>query len=143
MTCMSQGNIPKPTRSSSKKNAPKGPAHELSDLMADIASGIKILEDRYSNLRKKTQLTDQSLLDAQREFEKERKILNEELMELKIQVNDMQSKLKTMNDELGSVAKEKDLRVLEKYLDLWQPIRFITRKEAEKILEDELKRRDS
>ena len=136
---MASHDIPKPNTDSPK---PKGPAHELSDMMADLASGIKILEDRYSNLRKKTQLTDQSLLDVQREFEKERKVLNEDLMDLKVKVNEISNELKNMSDELDDAAKKDDVRVLEKYLDLWNPMKFLTRAEAEKIIEDELKRRE-
>ena len=136
---MASHDIPKPNTDYPK---PKGPAHELSDMMADLASGIKILEDRYSNLRKKTQLTDQSLLDAQREFEKERKVLNEDLMDLKVKVNEISNELKNMSDELDDAAKKDDVRVLEKYLDLWNPMKFLTRGEAEKIIEDELKRQE-
>lgn len=139
---MANQNIPKPTTNKTSRRTPKGPAHELSNLMADIASGIKILEDRYSNLRKKTQLTDQSLLDAQREFEKERKIVNDELMEMKVELADIKNDLKTMNDELDGAARGGDVRVLEKYLDLWQPMHFITRKQAEKIINDEIKKKE-
>lgn len=112
----------------------------LHKTMSEISSGLRILEDRYYNLRKKVQLTDQSLLETQRNFFKEKRLMDDELMELKTRVQNLSEQLEVMRMDIGDAVKQKDFRVLEKYLDFWDPMIFITRKEAGEIIDSELDR---
>ena len=104
------------------------------DLLADISQSLRILEDRYYVLRKKTQLTEKTLIDSQREFEKERKLMLDELVSAKLKIKELEEKLDDMNAEFNNLAKLTDVKVLEKYLDFWEPIQFVTRNEVEKLL---------
>ena len=110
--------------------------------LSDISSGIRILEDRYYNLRKKTQLTDQALLEAQKSFSEERRILYDQIMEAKMKLQDMVENVELMRQELRDAVRQKDLKILEKYLDMWEPMQFVTRGEVEKLFEQiEFKRK--
>ncbi|MFT4282794.1 MAG: hypothetical protein ACMXX6_00025 [Candidatus Woesearchaeota archaeon] len=120
----------------SKSNTPFPKKSKEEQLLVDLSSSIKILEDRYLNLRKKTQLTDQVLIDTQRKFTKERKLLFEEITSLKLKLQDLDEQLDNMKNEVNNSVKIKDFLVLDRYLDLWEPINFLTRKEAEKIIEE-------
>ena len=128
-----QQEVPSPN-ASIKRTSPEMVV--IAKSLAEISSGLRILEDRYSNLRKKTQLTDQSLLETQRNFSKEKRILSEELVEAKMKMQDLIDDMRLMKTELSEAVKQKDIKVLEKYLDMWEPIQFVTRKEVEKILEE-------
>ena len=108
---------------------------DVSRSLSEIASSIRILEDRYLNLRKKSQLTDQALIDLQKEYFKEKKHLNQELIDVKIQLQELIDDIKIMRGELKDTVKQKEKTTLNKYLEFWEPLQFITRKEAEKILE--------
>jgi len=44
--------------------------------------------------------------------------------------------------ELDIFAKKEQLKVLEKYINLWNPLNFVTTKEVEKIIEEKLKKGD-
>lgn len=103
--------------------------------LSDISSGIRILEDRYYNLRKKTQLTDQALLEAQKSFSEERRILYDQIMEAKMKLQDVVESIEIMRQELRDAVRQKDLKVIEKYLDMWEPLQFVTREEVEKLIE--------
>lgn len=124
--------------------ATSGPSSPEMDVigrsLSDISSGLRILEDRYANLRKKTQLTDQALLESQRNFAKERRLLRDELMDAKMKIQDLIDEMVLIKSELQGVVKQRDIKVLEKYLDMWDPIEFITRKEAEQIIDQSLGR---
>lgn len=124
-------------------HGPKNPEfEEIRNMLSEISSGLRILEDRYYNLRKKTQLTDQTLLDAQREFFKEKRVTGEELVESKLKIQELNEQIELMKNELDDSARQKDLIVLEKYLDYWEPINFLTRKQAEELIEDKLEESD-
>ena len=107
----------------------------ISKSLSEIASSLRILEDKYYNLRKKSQLTDQNLLDAQRTFAKEKRLLTDELTESKLKIQDLLEQFDNMKTELKSAVRQKDYKVLEKYLDMWEPMEFVTRKEVEMVIE--------
>lgn len=105
---------------------------KLTESVSNLEARLKILEDRYANLRKKTQLTDQNMIDSEKELWDELRSTNDDLIELKKKVNELLHKISQMNEELEGAAKKYDLKVIEKYLDLWQPMNFLTREEFER-----------
>lgn len=107
---------------------------DISVSLAEIASSVRILEDRYLNLRRKSQLTDQNLIDLQREYYKEKRHLNDELIEIKVKLQDLLIDLGVIEGELKDVVRTKDFNVISSYLDFWEPIEFVTRKEVETFL---------
>jgi hypothetical protein len=128
---------------SSQQNAPIPPmtrkTPEMDAIMknlSEIASNLRILEDKYANLRRKIQLTDQTILEMQKNFFKEKKLLTEDLTESKMKLQELIDDLTTMKSELKDTVKNNDLKVLDRYLDLWEPLQYVTRKEVEDALDN-------
>jgi len=109
---------------------------QLAALITDLDRRLRTLEERYTNLRKKLQLTDQNLLDSERSFGKELKEVNDSSMEMKRTVNDFSDKIIMFESELSNVAQKKDLMVVEKYFSMWNPMNFVTRKELREYLKN-------
>lgn len=118
---------------SNKKN-------ESSNVLVDISSNIRILEDRYHNLRKKAQLTDSAVIDMQRDFFNEKRLLAEEITEVKAKLYELEEEIVNMKSELSKAVKLKDFIVLDKYLEFWNPVNFLTKEEAERILDERLQK---
>jgi len=102
----------------------------------ETASRLSVLEERAGNLRKKTQVIEQGLLEYTRETRADLKALGQRLTELARTVEDVKEKIDAMTGELGSVVKKHEIDVLERYLDLWEPLSFVTREEAKMLLKD-------
>jgi hypothetical protein len=115
----------------------KPPTDEVNKSLSELASSIRILEDRYMNLRKKSQLTDQNFMELQKEYFKEKKHLNQDLLETKIKLQELIDEIKIMRGELKDTVKLKDIKVLSTYLDLWEPMQFVTRKQVEQLLKQD------
>lgn len=128
---MEETNIQTTEQTSSEKN---NELNQISLILSDLDRRVRILEERYSNIRKKIQLTDQNIIESERNFVKEIKSLNDDALKIKKKVNDLTEKINILNDELNQSAKIKDIKVLEKYLDLWNPKIFVTRKELKEYL---------
>ena len=109
-------------------------SRNLSMSISDIGSRLRVLEERYANLRKKTQITDQNLIESEKGMMKELEELNQTVMDLKHSIFEMNEKITTMLGELSNCVKEEDFNVYAKYIELWEPANFITR--------DELARKD-
>lgn len=133
---MEENKVPKPVNPPSFKK----PFND-NKLLMEVAGTLKVLEDKFVNLRKKAQLTDQALIDTQQRLSKEKKLLYEELKDTKVELREILEELKLVKSELSGVVKAKDLDVLEKYLSFWNPSDFITRDEAQRLI-DEVKKRN-
>ncbi|MGV8141377.1 MAG: hypothetical protein ACP5NW_02970 [Candidatus Woesearchaeota archaeon] len=107
---------------------------QIAGLVSDLDRRLRVLEERYGNLRKKLQLTDQNLIEADRSFIKEIRGFNDELLETKRSLSDFDEKISIFGNELDGTAKKTDLKILEKYLAMWNPKMFVTRKELREYI---------
>jgi chromosome segregation ATPase len=122
-----------------KKSRAENPYSTVSRNLNDVERRLRILEERYSNLRRKTQIIDHNMLENDKRLSKEIKTLLESVTTLKYQIQEMTEKLALFNSEFDNLAKKRDVEVIQKYLDLWQPMNFITRDELKEIMEERKK----
>src|SRR3989304_8880657 len=103
---------------SQKQEKPQAqpPARGIVEMANEIERRLKILEDRYSTLRKKTQTTDENLLASERKFSKEFKMAQADILEMKRSISLLQEKMGQFASELSATAKKPDLRMLEAYV---------------------------
>ena len=134
-----------PAQENNPGDTPGGEYAQIAGIISDLDRRLRVLEERYGNLRKKIQLTDQNSIDAERSFGKELRSFNDEILELKRNIADFGDKILEFDSEMENTAQKTDLKVVEKYLALWSPGMFVTRKELReylkskniKILDDE------
>ncbi len=112
-----------------------GEYSQIASIVSDLDRRLRMLEERYGNLRKKIQLTDENLIDSERSFGKELRGFNDDLLELKRSANDFSEKIMLFDTEMDNVASKTDVKVIEKYLAMWSPTMFVTRKELKDYLE--------
>ena len=105
---------------------------KLLENVGDVGSRIKILENRYANLGRKVQLSDQNLLETEENAFKEIKLLGQDLMEVKKRIEEMREKLDVLEGEMSGAARNDDLKAIEKYIDMWEPLNFVTRAELQR-----------
>ena len=113
-------------------------SQRLSDSVNETASRLAVLEERMSNMRKKMQLTEQSLIEHERDVRSDLKALSETVTELSRKVEGVKEQIDAMSGEISSVVRKPEFTVLERYLDLWQPMSFMTREEAKLLIKDAL-----
>ncbi len=108
----------------------------LSEQVTGLATRLKLAEERYTNLSKRNQLTESSLLGFERDIRAELKVLSKQLSDLRKKIGEINTKLDAVNGELGVVVRKHEFSVLERYLDMWQPLQFVTRDEAARLIRD-------
>ena len=134
----SQGNFGSPFGA---KKAPV-PVDNL-NIKEDIGSlnrRVKMLEERYTNLRGKFQVTEQNMLTKNKNFFTDIKTINLELTEVKKEINEIKDKMLSLLKELESFAGKEQLDILKKYIDLWNPVKFVSRNEVEDIVREVIDR---
>jgi len=108
----------------------------ISKNVNSLAANLRILEERYSNLRNRLQTSEQSIISLDKDVRTDIKLLSDEVIELKRDINDIKDKLRLISGEVKNLANKNDFKVVERYVDMWQPMNFVTRNELKKILEE-------
>ena len=103
---------------------------------ADAERRLIVLEERYSEIRKKLQVAEQNMLSDFKRLHTEVKSSNSEVMETRHEMDDIKGKIMLIIKELQMLARSEDVDVLRKYLDMWQPVNFVTQNEVEKMVRD-------
>ena len=130
------GDRPNPDEQLKGKKKDQDPAvAELSNSITALGSRLRVIEEQYSIFRGKAQLTEQNLLDYEKESREDIRKIEDDLVDIKQMLKEMNEKLQVMDSELQSSVKEHEIQVLEKYVDFWNPGRFITRKQLKEKLD--------
>ena len=103
-----------------------------------LSTRLKILEERYTILRKKIQVTDQNIIELEKNQYAETQLIDEDVLEIKSKLKELVEKLELLNDEMKHFADRREFTVLKKYIEFWQPMDFVTRKEVNDFLRKKL-----
>lgn len=119
---------------SRKQRSPAEAAQESIDATRDISRRLRILEEQYTNVRKNIQVTDQSTIKTAKDMKNDVAVFHSELNEIKSDINELKDELKLIVAELKETAKKEDVMVIDRYLNLWEPVKFTTQKDVENIV---------
>jgi len=122
------------------KHAPAGPSPsqiaDVSNQIGNLSRRLRMIEERYTTIRNKTQMTDQNMLQTHKDMSRSLKATNDELLELKREFMDLKDKVKLIVKELKDTADSDDLKTLQKYVELWEPINFVTKEQVKRLIQD-------
>lgn len=107
---------------------------EVSRKISDLLSRLRLLEERYGNLRREHQMTSQNMIEHHQQLSKQQRKLSDQLLEAKRTIKELSDQIGIMKGELTDSAKSHQVLALERYIDLWQPLDFITRDQAQRMI---------
>ena len=126
-----------------KAPPPQGP--DLSGVTGDINSlsrRLKLLEEGITNLRRFFQATEENVIAKNKHYSAELKTINSDISEMRKEMQEVKDKLMLVIRELQSVARKEEVKVLEKYINLWNPVKFVSQNEIEDIINEVLDKRE-
>ena len=121
-------------KSSKPKDAPMQ-AVTPQDIAA-ISGRLKVIEERLFDIRRKSQITDQNMLANNKKIAKDMKNVDNELKDFAMDIDDLRTVVQQIITEMKKFASKNELDILKKYVDLWEPLNFVSRKEVERIVEE-------
>ena len=140
--------LPPPPEPPKKKEgffAKQQPSVDLSGVTADInALGrrIRMLEEGSSNMRRFLQVTEENIIAKNKHYSAETKTLASDITEIRKELQEIREKMGLVIRELQTVARKEEVRVLEKYINLWNPVRFVSQNEVEQIVNEILEKKE-
>jgi len=128
------------TQTPAKKKEPEQlPSNPLADELKDITRNLRILEERHTNLRRKSQVIEQNMIANSKKHSQKLKDLEKNSTELKKSITKIEELLTMINSNLENCAKQQDVQVIEKYIKLWNPSIYVQRSEIPKLVNEVLK----
>ncbi len=108
-------------------------------LVNELNTRIRILEGKYNLTRERMLVINQNMLDHYKKVTSDVKSMGEDITEIKDSMNLLKDTLKSIVKELKLLARKEELKVLEKYINMWNPLNVITKEEVEELIEKRLK----
>ncbi len=118
---------------------PQETEQDLTYILSDLNARVRTLENKYNLLAERLLVVNQNMIEEYKKVLREIKVLNEELREMKKDLFQMKDTFSNVIKEMQSFAKSDQIKVLEKYINLWSPLNFVTEDQLNKILDEKLK----
>ena len=129
-----QNDVPEPPKKhkmlSFGGRSKEGPSVDISGIMNDVNSlsrRLRLVEEGSSNIRNMLQITEENVISKNRTLDTEVKTLTSDINDIRKEIHDMKDKIFMIMRELQTAAKKEDVKLLEKYVNLWNPVKFVTR----------------
>lgn len=100
---------------------------------------IRVLESKYNIMRDRIFLINQNMLEEYKKLIGEIRTIDSEIKDVKRNLFEIKNVLDHIIKEMQFFAKKENLRVLEKYINFWNPLNFVTEKEVIQIMKEKLK----
>ncbi|MBI5391504.1 hypothetical protein HZB00_00720 [Candidatus Woesearchaeota archaeon] len=105
------------------------------DILLDMSSRIRSMEGKYNLLRDRVLIVNQNMVTEYKKTLSEMKAINSDLKEIKMDLFQVKETMRHLVREIDFFARKEDVKVLEKYINLWNPMKFVTEQEVIQILE--------
>ena len=109
--------------------------------MNTLSRRLRLLEESVTNLRRFFQVTEENIIAKNKHYSAEIKTLTSDINEIRKEIQELKDKLLLVIREFQTVARKEDVKVLEKYINLWNPIKFVTQNEVEQIINEVLEKK--
>lgn len=115
----------------------------VASFLSDFSTRMNELEERLRILKERIVLISQTMLKQGERTNKEIKIIKESIVETKEEINKIKEMTEHIINESSGLARKEEVVVLEKYIKMFEPLKFTTEEDvkriARKILEENKK----
>jgi len=112
---------------------------DISSVLSDIINRIRALESKYNLLGERILIINQNMISQYKKSLPEVKAINSDIKEIKTELFKLKEVIRDLTKEMQFFATKEDIKVLEKYINLWNPMKFVTEEELDNILEEKIK----
>ncbi|MFH0936375.1 MAG: hypothetical protein V1815_01695 [Candidatus Woesearchaeota archaeon] len=114
---------------------------DLTYVLSDLNTRTRTLEGKYNILGERLLIVNQNMIEEYKKMINELRTQESDILELKKEIENLKDILRQILKEIDSFAKKENIKVLEKYINLWSPLKFVTEKEVEDIINRKLEQK--
>ena len=111
-------------------------AQTLMKRVNEVNSRLRLTEERINQNRERLRVFDDALLDNKKKINNNIKDIKDDVDELKKNIKMLGDNIQHIIKELELTAKKQDVTVIEKYVGMMDPTRYITKEEVLKLMKN-------
>jgi len=115
----------------------------ISSLLSDFSTRMNELEERLRILKERIILISQTMLKQSDRINKDIKSIKESLSENREEIIKIKEMAERVVDESAEFARKEELLVLEKYIKMFEPLKFMTEEDVKKIVKKIVEGKDT
>ncbi len=100
----------------------------------DINTRLRLSEERINHNKERLRVFDDQILGIKKELNEDIEEINSDMMDLRKSIKNIEDTIHHIIKELELTAKKQDINVLEKYVDMMDPTRYITKDELKALM---------
>ncbi len=131
--------LPKAPRPPSYMRAEPQLQAKIYDRLSDISARVKLVEDQLQTIRSHIEVVDNSVIEKHKALISEVRKIEDDLRSLRADVDKVNSLSERLVERLEAFATKEDVKVLERYVNMWQPMNYMTKQETENLIRNILK----
>ena len=127
-------------------HAQQQPLPDVSGMSSDINTlgrRLRLLEEGFTNLRRFFHVTEENSIAKNKHYSAELKTVASDIVEVRKELQELRDKMLLVIKELQSAARKEEVKVLEKYINLWNPVKFVTQNEVEQIINEVIDKKNN
>jgi hypothetical protein len=110
----------------------------LTNIINDMSRRLRIMEEKFNNLDKKIKLNEENMLTNFRRVNTVVSTFHDDVSEFRKHIKMDEERTELIIKELKLSAKRDDVAVLQRYIELWDPVKFATHNEIVKVVQEKL-----
>jgi hypothetical protein len=110
-------------------------------LLAEFNTKINDIEERHNLLKEKVLLLSQSFLKESDRSNKELALIKSDIRDIKIEVERTKEALQHIITESAEFARKEELAVLQKYMKIWDPLKFVKEEDVQRMIDEALSKK--
>ncbi|MDD4877668.1 MAG: hypothetical protein PHO02_01375 [Candidatus Nanoarchaeia archaeon] len=110
------------------------------DIIVELVNRIRILESKYTLMSERLLLVNQNMIEHHKKLTKDIKAEEAEIRDVKNDLEKVKNILKHLSEEAANFSRKDEVKLLEKYIKLWNPLNFVTDSDVKNIVQRELRR---
>ena len=108
---------------------------DASNVLIDINTRIRVLEEKNNQLRERLLVTNQNMIEEYKRMIQEMRTITSDIREIREDVENSRDMIKHIIKESGNFARKDSVLILEKYINMWNPMKFTTEEDVVKIID--------
>jgi len=110
------------------------PPINYEQIIYELVNRVRVLESKQNLFSEKLLVMNQNMIEEYKKVVKEITKLSSGMKGDEEDLGNVRNVVRHLSEEAGKFAMKEDVKVLEKYIKLWNPLTFVTAKEVEAMI---------
>ncbi len=102
--------------------------------LANLNRRLRVMEEHISTLRSHMELIDASLNEKHKSNIDDIREMQANIREIKVEVLENKQFSERITNKLSDFANKESIKVLERYINFWDPLHYVTKQEVEDLI---------